>query len=206
VEASPRNVGRRRCAVVIKRPVFYAFTMSLRPALRRALLVVHVSASVGWLGAVLPYLALDLIATFSHDISSVRSAYFAMALVLRWVIVPLGLAATVVGISNGIVSPWGLWRHYWVAIKLVLTLFALSILLLESRTVLAMADLAASGTDPRTLQGSLPHSIGGALVLLVATVLSLYKPKGLTRRGWRQRHGDRPSNSSAAELGDPVAE
>jgi hypothetical protein len=63
----------------------------------------------------------------------------------------------------------------------LLTLFAMVILLVEAQRVTRMAEIAASGTDPRTLPGSLPHSIGGLLVLLVIVILSVYKPKGLTR-------------------------
>lgn len=155
-------------------------------ALRKGLLVIHIVTSVGWLGAVLPYLALDLLATFGNDDGAVRSAYFAMNLTVRYALIPLGLSAVAIGICNALASPWGLFRHYWVAIKLGLTLFATLILLVESRTVSAMADGAAAGAALSALHGSLPHSIGGAIVLLVAAVLSTYKPKGLTLYGWRR--------------------
>ena len=35
--------------------------------------------------------------------------------------------------------------------------------------------------------GGLVHAIGGLLVLLVPLVLNIYKPRGLTRRGQRQK-------------------
>ena len=167
--------------------------MKSAQVLRKGLLVAHIVTSVGWLGAVFPYLALDLLATFSGDDRAVRSAYFAMNLTVRYAIVPLGLSTVAIGICNGLASPWGLVRHYWVAIKLALTLFATLILLLESRTVSAMAEGAAVGAPLSALNGSLPHSIGGAIVLLAAAVLSTYKPKGLTLYGWRRRQSeDRP--------------
>lgn len=58
-----------------------------------------------------------------------------------------------------------------------------------------MAEIAASGVDPRELSGSLPHSIGGLIVLLVATILSVYKPRGVTRYGWRKQQKRRPEST-----------
>lgn len=56
-------------------------------------------------------------------------------------------------------------------------------MLLETQTISSMAKTAASGADPRELPGSLPHSIGGLVVLLIITNLSVYKPGGMTRYG-----------------------
>jgi hypothetical protein len=81
-------------------------------------------------------------------------------------------------------------RHYWVIYKLVLTLFAITILLVNSQTVaeLARAAAAAEGADVLGLKGQLVHSGLGMLVLLLTTVLGVYKPKGMTRYGWRKQH------------------
>jgi hypothetical protein len=38
------------------------------------------------------------------------------------------------------------------------------------------------------LNGDLFHSVGGLLVLLIPLVLNIYKPRGLTRYGWRRQH------------------
>jgi hypothetical protein len=147
----------------------------------------HVVSSVGWLRAVLAYLALDVVATAGQDIASVRAAYFGMGLTIRYVIVPLAIASVLIGMANALTSSWGLFRHYWVIVKLLLTVFATVILLLEARTVAYMAEVASTSADPRDLIGSLPHSIGGLIVLIVVAVLSVYKPKGLTRYGWRRQ-------------------
>ena len=40
---------------------------------------------------------------------------------------------------------------------------------------------------PLAVPGTLPHSVGGLLVLLVIQVLNVYKPKGLTPYGWRKQ-------------------
>lgn len=152
--------------------------------MRKVVLVGHVATSVGWFGAVLAYLALDLTASFGTDPAVVRAAFIAMDLTVGRAIVPLALASLAIGILNSLATPWGLFRHYWVLIKLLLTVLATAVLLVEAATVRATAAAAATGTDPTQLPGTLPHSIGGAVVLLVVLVLSVVKPRGLTRYGW----------------------
>ena len=161
--------------------------MNTSPSLRRLILTAHITTSVGWFGAVIAYLALDIVATAGQDVASVRAAFFGMEAIIVYVIVPLALASVLIGIVNALSAPWGLFQHYWVVVKLALPLFAITILLLEVQNVRYMAEVAATGADPRNLPGSLPHSIGGLIVLLVTTMLSVFKPQGMTRYGWRKR-------------------
>ena len=165
--------------------------MNMSPGLRKFVLAVHLTVSVGWIGAVVAYLALDITAVTSQDVQLVRSAYLAMDLTVSYAIVPLALAALLTGLIMSLGTPWGLFRHYWVLISFVLTIFAAVVLLLETQTISYMAQVAASGADPRNLPGSLPHSVGGLLVLLVITVLNVYKPRGLTPYGWRKLQEER---------------
>lgn len=165
--------------------------MSFPPALRKAVLTTHVVTSVGWLGAVIAYLALDVTATTSRDADVVRTAYGAMDLVVVSAIVPLALTTVAVGVVNALGTTWGLFRHWWVLVKLLLTLVATAVLLLQVPTVRALAEAANSGTDPRSLPGTLAHSVGGLAVLVVVAVLSTYKPRGLTRYGWRRQQAER---------------
>lgn len=86
---------------------------------------------------------------------------------------------------------WGLFRHYWVVAKLVLTVPATLVLLLHLRPIGHMARVAAETTlgsgDLGRMRLQLVASSGAALlVLLVATALSVFKPRGLTPYGWRQ--------------------
>lgn len=105
--------------------------MTASPGLHRLVLTAHITTSVGWLGAVAAYLALDIIATAGQDVVSVRAAYFGMEALILYVIVPFALISVLVGIVNALSAPWGLFQHYWVVVKLLLTLFAITILLLE---------------------------------------------------------------------------
>ena len=163
--------------------------MTMPPRLRKVVLTAHVLSSVGWLGAVLAYIALDIAAVTGQDVQLVRAAYLAMELTAVYAIVPLGLASVLIGVVNAVGTSWGLFRHYWVIVKLLLTLVATTVLLLETQTIRSLAAAARSVADPRDLPGTLPHSVGGLVVLLILTIISIYKPRGLTRYGWRKQQG-----------------
>jgi hypothetical protein len=158
----------------------------MSPGLRRAALTVHVGCSVGWLGAALAYVALNVPALASADEATVRAAYLMMEPVAWYAVTPLAVASLVTGVIQSLGTPWGLLRHYWVLISLMVTAFANLILLLHLPAISALADRAAApDTDVFALGGDLAHSVGGLLLLLVPLVLNIYKPRGLTRRGWR---------------------
>ena len=168
--------------------------MTMSPGLRKFALAVHVLCSVGWLGAVAAYIVLDVTAATSQDAQAVRAAYLAMEWIAWYVIVPLAFAALITGLVMSLGTPWGLFRHYWVVISLMLTIFATVVLLVETQTISHSADIAAdpitSGDDLRALGSTLGHSIGGTVVLLVILVLNVYKPRGLTPYGWRKQKAE----------------
>jgi hypothetical protein len=168
--------------------------MIMTPRLRKTVLVIHVATSVGWLGALAAYLVLDITTAASTDVATVRSAYAAMDLIVRYAIVPFALASVLVGLVNALGTPWGLIRHYWVLVKLVLTVVAAGVLLVEVGSVQYLAELAKASPDPRQLSSTLPHSIGASIILTTALILSVVKPRGLTRYGWRHslRGASRP--------------
>ena len=171
--------------------------MRLRSGSRKLLLSVHLVASVGWIGALAAYLAMDIVIVASGDPGTLRAAYAGMDLITRTVIVPLAIATLATGIMLSLGPRWGLFRHYWVVISLALTVVATMVLLLETGTIRVLAQVAA---DPATtadtltsLNSTLVHSIGGLVLLLAILVLNVYKPRGLTRYGWRTQSGD-PAN------------
>ena len=164
--------------------------MVMSPGLRTFALTVHVTSSVGWLGTVVAYLALAIAALTTRDAQTVRAAWIAMELVVWYVIGPLSLASVITGLVQALGTPWGLFRHYWVLFKLLLTVVAITVLLLHIPTVSHFAGLAAGADSPGLdgLSGEVLHAGGGLLVLLVTTMLSVYKPRGLTPYGWRKQH------------------
>jgi DMSO/TMAO reductase YedYZ heme-binding membrane subunit len=165
--------------------------MVMRPRLRKFALAAHLTFSVGWIGAVAGYIALDVAAATSQDAQTLRAAYLAMELIAWYVIVPLALASLLTGLVMSLGTRWGLFRHYWVLISLLLTIIATVVLLVETQTISYFADIAAdprtSGDDLRALGSTLVHSVGGTVVLLVILVLNVYKPRGMTRYGWRKQ-------------------
>jgi hypothetical protein len=161
----------------------------MTPGVRKFALTVHLTCSVGWIGAVAAYLALGLAAVTSSDAPTVRAAWIAMDLTGWWAIVPLAIAALLTGLVMSLGTHWGLFRHYWVLISLVLTVVSTVVLLLHMPTVSAMTTLARNADEAglRALGGDLLHPGVGLAVLLAITVLNVYKPSGVTRYGWRKQ-------------------
>ncbi|MGX9899518.1 DUF2269 domain-containing protein [Arthrobacter sp. SA17] len=163
--------------------------MTVMPAgLRKLTLTAHIVFSVGWLGSVASFLALSIAGLLSSDPQLVRAAYLGIDLLGWFVIFPLSLASLLTGIIQALGTVWGLFRHYWVVIKLVVTALATAFLLLHLQPVTEMARIASvselAATDMTAMRTQLIADAGAALiVLLVATVLSVYKPRGLTRYG-----------------------
>jgi hypothetical protein len=166
--------------------------MMMPSALRKFALAIHLTLSVGWIGAVAGYLALDITASIGRDPQTLRAAYLGMDLIARTVIVPLAFASLLTGLVMSLGTKWGLIRYYWVLISLLLTLIATTVLLVETQTIGHFADLAADPATTvenlRSLGGTLVHSVGGTIVLIVILVLNVYKPKGMTPYGWRKVH------------------
>src|SRR5262245_15493642 len=165
-----------------------AGAMMMGPRLRKLALSVHLTCSVGWIGAVVAYLALGVAAT-SRDGSRVRAAWIAMEWTGWFAIVPLAIGALSTGLIMALGTKWGLFRHYWVLFSFALTTFATVILVLHMPTVSALAEVAREATDPARagLGGDLAHPGLGLVVLLVVQVLNLYKPPGMTRYGQRKQ-------------------
>jgi len=164
------------------------------PRLRRLMLTTHITLSVSWIGAVAAYLVLDVTTATSQDPQTLRAAYIAMASITWWAIVPLAYASLATGIIMSLGTKWGLFRHWWVVLSLLLTVFAVLVLMSETRTIDFLASAAADPTttddELRALPSTLLHSVLGTVVLLVVTVLNVYKPRGLTKYGWR-KHQER---------------
>ncbi|MGH9786165.1 MAG: hypothetical protein ACRD88_18495, partial [Terriglobia bacterium] len=167
--------------------------MTMTPRLRKFTLTAHVTSTVGWLGAVAAFLALAVAGLTSQDAQVVRAAYLAMGLTAWFVIVPLSLASLLTGFVQALGTQWGLFRHYWVLAKLLLTVLSTIVLLLKMEPISYLAGVAAetalSSADLVGLRISLlAHASGGLLVLLATTMLAVYKPRGMTRYGARKQH------------------
>ena len=171
--------------------------------LRKLVLLTHVVASVGWIGAVAAYLALVIAALTSDSAATVQGAFVAMELVY-FALVPLAATALLTGLTQSLGSSWGLFRHYWVVVKLVLTVVAITVMLFNLSGVSSHADHVthSPGADMHSeAVHQLQHAGVGLVMLLVAATLGLYKPRGMTRYG-RRAKARRPA---AAPPGQPAA-
>lgn len=170
--------------------------MTMSHPLRKLTLTAHVTASVGWIGALAVFLAHALAGMMSHDEQMVRATSLAMGLTAWFVILPLSLASLATGLVQAVGTAWGLFQHYWILFKLLLTAVATVVLLLKLGPISYLADAAAvttfSSADLIGLRTSLLiHAGGGLLVLLAAAALAVYKPSGMTPYGVHKHHEQR---------------
>jgi hypothetical protein len=161
----------------------------MTPALRRFTFATHITSSVGWVGAALAFLALAVIGFTTDDPMKARGAYLLMAPAAWFVLVPLAHASLLSGIVLSLGTTWGLFRYYWVVLKLGITVFATVILLIYMGTFRQMAGVAADPVvDLAMVRNASPivHAILALVLLVVATVLGVYKPFGMTAYGERR--------------------
>jgi len=181
----------------------------LTPTLRKLALTAHIISSVGWLGAIGGFLALAVAGLTGRDARIVGAAYLGMELTAWFVIVPLAFASLVTGLIVSLGTHWGLFRHYWVLLKFVLTSFATILLMVHMRAISVLAGVARetrlSTVDVRRLQIQVVGDASAALLaLIVATTLGVYKPRGMTPYGRRKQHEERNVQSSYVDdsIGD----
>ncbi len=147
--------------------------MKLKPVQRKTFLLLHVITSVGWLGVTVGDLVLALVAFDRPEL------YQALVLLGDYVLLPMGLLALTTGVVMSIGTKWGLIKHRWVLVKLILTVIALVATTFALRSGLRHAadGVAGAGTDV------LVACCVSLTIYTVNTVLSVFKPWGRTRWG-----------------------
>ncbi|GLW47513.1 hypothetical protein Stsp02_31750 [Streptomyces sp. NBRC 14336] len=180
--------------------------MAMPPALRKLVLTAHVACSVGWLGSVAAFLVLAVVGLTGKAPQRVRGAYLAMEVTGWYVIVPLAFASLLTGLVQSLGTTWGLFRHYWVLAKLALTVLATFLLVLHMQVADHVAEAAAltslSASDLGGMRVQLVFDAAAAVVVLLTnTALSVYKPRGITRYGWRIQQAQRADRASGAAVG-----
>jgi hypothetical protein len=172
----------------------------LAPRWRKLLLTIHIGSSVGLLGTDATVLLLAVTGARGGDPVAV---YPAARLIGSLLLVPAALLSLATGVLLGLLTPWGLVRHWWVTAKLVLTTAGAVL----SLTVLtpALADLAGAAGSPIPFAQRLElvRDSGAASVVLVITlVLSVYKPFGRIGRSSSVRRSRTTAGTSAGGLLD----
>ena len=156
-------------------------TRSAEARPRRLLLTLHILATVGLFGADLVLVTLGFSAVFGAEPSTV---YPAAQLVASTVVAPLALVSLASGVVLARWSGWGLFRYWWVTLKLAITLILTLVVLtvLVPRLGNAAAIAAAHASFDVSQRVPLAVAPGLATFFLVLNVaLAVYKP------GWRVR-------------------
>jgi hypothetical protein len=151
---------------------------------------VHIVISVSVIGADITAIMLSITGLTSRVPELIRASYLVMGLLAEKILVPFALAALLTGILLGLGTRWGLTRYYWVLTKLLLTITAISALVLVLRPRVSqaadevlripLAELATNGIG----QIGIGVTIGIAaalLVLLTVAILAVNKPWGKIR-------------------------
>jgi hypothetical protein len=174
--------------------------MKMSPNLRKFVRTLHVTVTVGWLGAVAGFLALAIAGLTSQDKQLVSATYISMNIIARYVLAPLSLVPLfLTGPLLSLGTPWGLFRHYWIIVKLVINVLSTLILLVHMKPIQDLARVAAAGTLSGGDRGAqiqlVVAAAAGLLALLAATGLAVFKPRGMTAYGWRKQYADRAESS-----------
>lgn len=161
------------------------FTMN--PRIAKAVLSTHITFSIGWIGTVAAFLALSIVGLAGSD-AVVRSCYIAMEIVAWFVIIPFCSASLLTGLVQALGTHWGLFKHWWVLVKLVLTVIATLILILHMQPISHLADMAIqkvmSYNELRALRIRIVADAAAAILVLIAiTTVSVYKPWGKIQFG-----------------------
>jgi hypothetical protein len=171
----------------------------MNPRSRNVLLSAHIAATVSALGADLTILVLGLSGLSGSDPQTV---YPAMFIIGSSIMAPLAVVSLATGVVLALRTRWGLFRYWWVAIKLAITalLTVLVLLVLVPRLGAAAraVELGTGLTDADRLQLIVAPMIGSTL--LIATVaLAVFKPS------WRLRRRKQTAERGSAESRAPAA-
>jgi hypothetical protein len=162
----------------------------LSPRLRKAILAAHVLVGVGWFGIVVAKLVLEAVATTTRDQGVARAGYLFMETLDRAVFPPAAIATLVTGVVLSVGTAWGLFRHWWIVVKLVLTV---AVVVTGVAFVGAWTEAAAATAARPAVDAVTDADLGSASLLLIgaavahllmlgaAAVISVFKPWGQIR-------------------------
>ena len=156
---------------------------------RRWWLIVHIISSVSWLGISIAMLTLAITAKLG-DADIKGYAYWTMHLLVSRLVIPAALISLLSGVVVGLTTPWGLVKHTWVLVKLVLTLVTTVLTTFLLRPAINQAyehsvpRVALSADDLERVGISLISAgIVSTSIYTFAAILSVLKPWGRTPWG-----------------------
>ena len=164
--------------------------MRLSPRARNALLSMHIAATVSALGTDLVLLALGVAGLSGSDPGTVYPAAY---LIGSSIMAPLAVVSLATGLLLALLTRWGVFRYWWVTIKLAITSVLTVLVLLVLVPRLGAAARAVSAglalTDAERLQLVITPATGSAL-LIAMIGLAVFKPPWRLPQRLAARSGD----------------
>jgi hypothetical protein len=155
----------------------------LSPRLRKWIVAAHTLVGVGWFGVTVAKLVLDVVAATTSDLSVARASFVFASAFDGAVFPPVSLATLITGIVLAVGTAWGLVRHWWIVVKLALTVGAIvtGVAFVGAWTEqgLVAPDAELGAVSLRLIAWASVH----ALMLAAATIISVLKPWGRIRPG-----------------------
>lgn len=155
---------------------------------RKAVLTVHIISAVGWLGVDAVFAVFVVITMTATDPMLLGVSYYALDVFVFWGLITAGLICLASGLLLGWGTKWGVLRYWWVAVKLGLNIVLT--LLVPFALAPTLADSGEYGSQLLTgvVTAGPPEDLIFPIVvaptaLVVAIVLSIYKPWGKIRKG-----------------------
>jgi hypothetical protein len=159
----------------------------LRPQTRKGVLVVHIASAGAWLGIDV-VMAVIIFIALRRDDATRALCYQALELFAGWPLVVSGLVCLASGIVLGLGTPFGLVRYWWVVVKLAINVVFVALVPIALRPeVLEKAEqgrLFVAGLPAALAVDNLIYPpIVSPAGLILATILAVFKPWGLIRKG-----------------------
>lgn len=154
---------------------------------RRTALTVHIIAAGAWIGIDVVLGVLVFTAMLTGSTATEALCYRVLELFAVWPLITAGLLTLASGVVLGLGTKYGLVRYKWVAVKLVINVILVTLVVFALRPGLSEAAaygeaLAASGSAQGDVGGLAFPPIVSGIALVVASVLSVFKPWGRLRQ------------------------
>ncbi|WP_327589346.1 hypothetical protein OHA25_21870 [Nonomuraea sp. NBC_00507] len=158
---------------------------------RKAILMIHILASVGWFGLATAISVLEIAALGISEPATLQAAYRFHELLVGTVVVPSALTTVLTGVVICWGTPWGMFKYYWPPAKLVVTVATIAVTVVNSPDWISFAIANADAPGPGLVE--VQQSLVGLaalhiVALVVAAWLSLYKPFGKIKPTERVRY------------------
>lgn len=150
------------------------------------MLTIHILGAGAWIGI---DVVLGVLVFTARSATSTRTealAYQALELFAVWPLLTASFVTLLSGIVLGLGTTYGLVKHWWVAVKLVLNLVLVTLVAFALRAAVSEAAsygealVAGTPTDASVNRLFMPPIVSST-ALVTATMLSVYKPWGRIR-------------------------